>query len=154
VNGGIAGSGTIVVGVDGSESSSRALAWAAGLGRALGAEVVVVHALGLIHRRPNGDTVASDTHRGEIRAELDELWCAPVRDADVPYRTELREGNPVTVLLETADASDASLIVVGSRGLGGFPGLQLGSTSAQVVQHARRPVVVVPDVPDIPGAAE
>jgi nucleotide-binding universal stress UspA family protein len=77
-----------------------------------------------------------------------------VRDADVPYRTELREGNPVTVLLETADASDASLIVVGSRGLGGFPGLQLGSTSAQVVQHARRPVVVVPDVPDIPGAAE
>jgi nucleotide-binding universal stress UspA family protein len=140
--------GRIVVGVDGSEASGRAVHWAASVAGALDREVVVVHALGLIHRRPSGETVASDTHRDEIRAELERSWCAPLRDAGVPYRSELREGNPVTVLLETADAADANLIVVGSRGVGGFPGLQLGSTSAQVAQHARRPVVIVPDVPE------
>ena len=140
----------IVVGVDGSEASGRAVGWAARLAGALGGEVVVVHALGLVHRRPSGETVASDTHRDEIRAELEHAWCAPLRNAGVAYRSELREGNPVTVLLEAADATDASLIVVGSRGLGGFPGLQLGSTSAQVAQHARRPVVIVPDIPLVP----
>jgi nucleotide-binding universal stress UspA family protein len=143
--------GPIVVGVDGSDASGRAVAWAASLGGALGAEVVVVHALGLIHRRPTGETVASDTHRDEIREELERAWCAPLREAGVPYRSELREGNPVTALLETAEATQASLLVVGNRGLGGFPGLLLGSTSAQVAQHARRPVVIVPDLTDDPG---
>jgi nucleotide-binding universal stress UspA family protein len=137
----------IVVGVDGSAASGRAATWAATLAGALGGEVVVVHALGLLHRRPSGESVASDTHRDEILEDLEESWCGPVRGAGVPFRAELREGNPVTALLETADEVDASLLVVGSRGLGGFPGLQLGSTSAQVAQHARRPVVIVPDVP-------
>jgi nucleotide-binding universal stress UspA family protein len=136
---------TIVVGVDGSAASGRATAWAATLAGALGGEVVVVHALGLLHHRPDGETVASDTHRDEIRADLEQVWCAPAREAGVAYRSEVREGNPVTVLLETADDVDASLIVVGSRGLGGFPGLQLGSTSAQVAQHSHRPVAIVPD---------
>jgi nucleotide-binding universal stress UspA family protein len=136
-----------VVGVDGAAASGRAAAWAATLAAALGGEVVVVHALGLLHRRPSGETVASDTHRDEILEDLEQHWCAPVRAAGVPYRCELREGNPVTALLETADEVDAGLLVVGSRGIGGFPGLQLGSTSGQVAQHARRPVVIVPDAP-------
>ena len=61
------------------------------------------------------------------------------------FRAELREGTPVTSLLELADEVDADLLVVGSRGVGGFPGLLLGSTSTQVAQHARRPVVIVPE---------
>jgi nucleotide-binding universal stress UspA family protein len=56
----------------------------------------------------------------------------------------LRDGNAVTVLLTLADELDADLIVVGSRGVGGFPQLLLGSTSTQLAQHAHRPVLVVP----------
>ena len=55
------------------------------------------------------------------------------------YRAELREGNPVTALLELADDVAADLVVVGNRGVGGFPGLQLGSTSTQLAQHAVGP---------------
>ena len=113
--------------------------------RALDADVVAVHALGLLHHSPSGEWVSSDTHRDEIRAELEQSWCAPLREAGVNYRAELREGNPVTALLAVADDLDADVIVVGSRGTGGFPGLLLGSTSSQVAQHARRPVVIVPE---------
>jgi nucleotide-binding universal stress UspA family protein len=135
----------IVVGIDGSTQAHRAEQWSADLARALDAEVVAVHALGLLHRTATGELVASDTHRDEIRAEFEQSWCAPLRDAGVRYRAELREGNPVTALLDVADELDADLVVVGSRGAGGFPGLLLGSTSAQVAQHARTPVVIVPE---------
>jgi nucleotide-binding universal stress UspA family protein len=135
----------IVVGLDGSEHSQRAAEWAASLATSIDAEVVGVHALGLLHRTPGGELVPSDTHRDEIRDQLETSWCAPFRAASVAYRAELREGNPVTTMLELADDVDADLLVVGSRGVGGFPGLLLGSTSTQVAQHARRPVVIVPE---------
>jgi nucleotide-binding universal stress UspA family protein len=133
----------IVVGLDGSEHARRAASWAASLASDLDADVVGLHALGLLHQTATG-IVASDTHRDEIAEELDVSWCAPFRDAAVRYRAELREGSPVTSLLELADEVDADLVVVGSRGIGGFPGLQLGSTSTQVAEHARKPVVIVP----------
>jgi nucleotide-binding universal stress UspA family protein len=135
----------IVLGVDGSVDACRAATWAADLARAVGAEVVAVHALGLLHYLSNGAWVSSDTHRDEISAEFEQSWCAPLRDAGVSYRAELREGNPIAALLEVADDQSADVIVVGSRGTGGFPGLLLGSTSAQLAQHARRPVVIVPE---------
>lgn len=134
----------IVVGVDGSKHARAAAEWAAGLARAVGGEVTAVHALGLLHHTTTGALVASDTHRDEIRTEFENSWCAPLYEAAIPYRAELREGNPVTALLESADDFDADIVVVGSRGVGGFPGLLLGSTSAQVAQHASRPVVIVP----------
>jgi nucleotide-binding universal stress UspA family protein len=56
------------------------------------------------------------------------------------------DGDPVTVLLETAEREGADLVVVGSRGVGGHPDLLLGSTSHQVIRFSRRPVVVVPPV--------
>jgi nucleotide-binding universal stress UspA family protein len=138
----------VVVGVDGSTQASHATKWAAGLARAVDAEVIAVHALGLLHRSTTGAVVGSDTHREEIRREFEDSWCAPLRDAGVAYRAALREGNPVTALLESVDEFHADLVVVGSRGVGGFPGLLLGSTSTQLAQHMRRPVVIVPE----PGA--
>jgi Universal stress protein family len=71
-------------------------------------------------------------------------WCAPLRHAGRPPSCPVVEGNPATVLMETAEAQPAGLIVVGRRGMGGFDELLLGSMSQQLVQHAVRPVSVVP----------
>jgi len=65
-------------------------------------------------------------------------------DVDIPTSYELRDGNPVLVLLAIARERDADLLVLGSRGLGGFPDQLLGSTSTQVAQQAPCPVVIVP----------
>jgi len=135
----------IVAGVDGSAYARRALEWAAGLAGITGAEVVAVHALGLLDTVAGGERVPSQAHRAEIGQLLDSVWCAPLARAGVRWRHELREGNPVSVLLAVGDELDADVLVVGSRGLGGFPELLLGSTSTQVAQHASRPVVIVPE---------
>lgn len=134
----------IIVGVDGSMQARHAAEWAADLAHAVDAEVIAVHALGLLHHAATGVPVSSDTHREEIRTEFEDTWCAPLHDAGVRYRANLREGNPVTALLDSVEEFDADVVVVGSRGVGGFPELLLGSTSTQVAQHARRPVVIVP----------
>jgi len=134
----------IVVGTDGSENAHRALEWTAALAAPTGAEVVAVHCLGLLFR-PNATAVQpAQPHRDEIRALLDTEWTTTLRETGITHRTELRDGSPVTVLLAVAADVDADLLVVGSRGVGGFPGLLLGSTSTQLAQHSTRPVMIVP----------
>lgn len=135
----------IVVGVDGSDDSKRALKWASELAVALGAEVVAVHALGLLSHigSPSAVTPAQD-HREEVRATLEGDWTATLRSSGAVHRCRLVDGNPVIALMKAADQEDADLVVVGSRGTGGFPGLQLGSTSHQLLQHSRRPIAVIP----------
>lgn len=120
----------VVVGVDGSTASNRAASWAAGLVAETGGEVVVVHAAGLLARQTA--TVGSSS------------WCEPFEVAGVPYRWVVAEGNPVLALLHVAADVAADLVVVGKRGSGGFPGLQLGSTSQELVAHSPVAVVVVP----------
>jgi nucleotide-binding universal stress UspA family protein len=147
-----------VVGTDGSDNARHALRWVAGLARASDAEVVAVHCLGLLFH-PGAGVLGpgalgpgalepSQSHRDEIRALLDGDWTAPLRDAGVRHRAELRDGSPVTVLLAVADEFDADLLVVGRRGAGGFPGLLLGSTSSQLAQYSIRPVTIVPPASD------
>jgi nucleotide-binding universal stress UspA family protein len=138
----------IVVGVDGSANAEAAVRWAAGLAEISGAEVVAVHALGLLERMASDEEpVPAQKHRDEVQRRLENEWCAPLRDAGVRWRSTLRDGSPVTALLAAAEDETADLVVVGSRGLGGFPELLLGSTSTQVAQHSTRPVMVVPNAP-------
>ena len=136
---------TILVGVDGSGCARRALEWTIDVAGAVGAEVVAIHALGLLTHLP-GPAVPSAGHRPEVQEAFDG-WCAPLRSSAVAHRCLLVEGNPVIALLRAAEEHHADLVVVGSRGTGGFPGLQLGSSSLQLVQHSPRPVVVVPAHP-------
>jgi len=134
----------IVVGVDGSDNAVRAVEWAAGLATATGAEVVAVHALGLIEHLDGDEIVPSEPHRDEIRQRFETHWCAPLDAAGVSCRKLLRDGTAQMAILGAADELGADLIVVGSRGLGGFPELLLGSTSTQVAQQSRCPVTIVP----------
>jgi nucleotide-binding universal stress UspA family protein len=132
----------IVVGTDGSTNARCAVARAADLACDTGAELVVVCAVGLL-----ATAASPGTHR-EIREQLEGDWTETARQSGARVRTEMRDGNPVRVLLAIADEIDADVIVVGSRGFGGFPELLLGSTSTQLAQHSHRPVLIVPRVDD------
>jgi nucleotide-binding universal stress UspA family protein len=82
-----------------------------------------------------------DEFRKLAEASLEET-VAKVGTAGVSVTPILREGQPADILC--AEAAEADLLVVGSRGLGGFRGLLIGSVSQQVVHHAPCPVVVLP----------
>jgi nucleotide-binding universal stress UspA family protein len=133
----------IVVGVDGSPGAAAAQHVAAGLAAVAGAEVVAVHVIGLLESIDPSGHGPVDRHR-QIDDKLDHEWTRPLVHAGIKHRCLVRDGNPVIALLMAADEVQADMIVVGSRGLGGFPELLLGSTSTQVAQHAHCPVVIVP----------
>jgi nucleotide-binding universal stress UspA family protein len=134
----------VLVGVDESPNAARALEWAVALARGLGAEVVAVHALGLLTHLGAGAPVPAEGHAEEVRKRMDEEWCAPLRRSGVPWRSLLVGGDPVGVLQRAAEEEDAGLVVVGRRGAGNRPGLFLGSTSHQLAEACSRPVVIVP----------
>ncbi|MEL7157483.1 MAG: universal stress protein [Actinomycetota bacterium] len=132
-----------VVGLDGSENSSRAAAVAARLARDCGGSILAVHAVGLLERLgPAGGRRSIRLVHQEIESTMTSAWCAPFSGLDLVSRVV--DGNPITVLLDAADRSD-DVIVVGRRGAGHHAGSALGSTSAQVVERSHRPVLVVPD---------
>lgn len=134
----------ILIAVDGSEDSVAAVRFGAELAAALPADVVVVHALGLLERLEVEEPTPAPELQARFRERCRDVWCRPLLDAQVPFRVEVRDGAPVPVILAVADEEEADLVVLGCRGLGGFPELLLGSTSTQVAQHARCPVTIVP----------
>ena len=133
----------ILVALDDSDGAARAVRFVAALAPRLGAEVVAVHALGLLTHLGGAQAVPAQSHRGEVLALL-QVWAGALTEAGVAHRCLVVDGNPVQALLAAAADEHADIIVVGKRATGGVPGLQLGSTSQQLVQHADVPVVVVP----------
>ncbi|MEV5010833.1 universal stress protein [Streptomyces sp. NPDC055692] len=133
----------VVVGVDGSQSSYEALRWAvryAGLVDGIVQAVAVWELPGLYSwSAPAVDMeVDEDETREKMRKELTEVLGA---DAAGSVRSHLVHGNPADVLLRAAEG--AEVLVVGSRGRGGFARALLGSVSQHVSQHAGCPVVIV-----------
>lgn len=137
----------IVVGVDGSEEALHALRWAAGLARVVEADVELVAAY---HAAPIGigsPWVAPVETVGEAemrQSALNLLDTAVERAdaADVVIERTAVSGPAATRLRDRAE--EAHLLVVGSRGHGGFTGLLLGSVSRRCLAHPPCPVVVVP----------
>ena len=139
---------TIVVGTDGSAGAQRAVGWALEEARLRGAELVILHvwALPLIDALPEAWVLATpvghtderlhdaDGGRGAERSSTPPWPQRGQAGPDVAVRGELAEGRPAVALVEAA--RDADLLVVGSRGLGGFAGLLLGSVGSQCVHHA------------------
>ena len=158
----------IVVGVDGSAGAAVALAWAVEEARLRGSAVDAVHAwrLPLYAAAPEPWFVGMPELPHELDAQVEAATEAHARDvlaaavaaaeresgdAGIEIRKEVVRGQAAHVLLEAA--RDADLLVVGSRGHGGFAGLLLGSVSQQCVQHASCPVVVVPAAPGADGGS-
>jgi nucleotide-binding universal stress UspA family protein len=137
----------IVVGLDGSEGADRALEWAATLARDLGADIVAVTSLPTASiASPMGMPIPIDDSatRGELMTVLDDQWCALLRKMEIPHRCFVEIGSPADAIMHVAEREQAQLIVVGSRGRGGFKGLLLGSVGQQLTHHATVPVVVIP----------
>jgi nucleotide-binding universal stress UspA family protein len=137
----------IVVGVDGSQGSRRALAWALEEARLRRASVRAVYAYLVPPGFGWGYLPPGRIDRSFFRDRAEELvegLVAELAGADRRGGTVCGaavEGVPAEVLCGAA--RHAELLVVGSRGLGGFGGLLLGSVSHQCAQHAPCPVVVV-----------
>jgi nucleotide-binding universal stress UspA family protein len=132
----------IVVGIDGSEPSRQALEWAAAEARLRQAEleIVLVWEFPLVNYH-GFSTVARPEDLEEAARETLARAARSVTTDDLVVTPALVEGMPAPVLLERAEG--AELLVVGSRGHGGFTGLLLGSVSMHCVTHAPCTVAVV-----------
>jgi nucleotide-binding universal stress UspA family protein len=135
----------IVVGVDGSPSSINALRWAARQAKLTGAEIEAVTVwsypagYGLAPVSDGAADFEGDAGKVLFEALAEVSGIAP----DVVIEPLVVHGHAADVLVR--EAKDADLLVVGSRGHGGFAGMLLGSVSQHCVQHARCPVLVVRD---------
>jgi len=140
--------GRIVVGVDGSTPSKAALAWALEEARLRDASVQVVHAwqfpaVGLTTFGAAALPVIAPEDLEHAAEETVQQMLAAVADRAkaVEVTSSVERGHPAEALVAAAKGAD--LLVVGSRGHGGFTGMLLGSVSSHVVHHATCPVVVV-----------
>ncbi len=136
----------IVVGVDGSDCSVRALSWAADEARAHGAELTVVTA----YPTPSSvsdmalgiPTIDQTDWKGEAETALQgTLEDTLGKDPGVTVQTQAVEGSPTKALIKLSRKAD--LLVVGTRGHGGFKGMLLGSVSQHLTAHSHCAVTVV-----------
>lgn len=139
----------IIVGVDGSGHSRRALEWAVSEAATRHAPLTVL----TVHRtvagylgepvQYAGDQELTEQARKEAQKETDDVLDEFAGPAKPSVTVRAVTGLPADALL--AAAEDADLLVVGARGAGGFRRLLLGSVSTHVTHHAHCPVVVVPE---------
>lgn len=138
----------IIVGVDGSGHSQRALEWAmkeAGM-RHAPLTVLTVHPA-IVGYFGGVVTSASDLElteqtQGAVKVEADRVLAG--LDGPHPESVTVKavHGFPVEEIINAS--KDADIVVLGSRGVGGFSRMLMGSTAGQVVQHAHCPVLIVP----------
>jgi nucleotide-binding universal stress UspA family protein len=140
----------IVVGIDGSPNAQRALEWAVGEAavRRVPLTVITVYSSvvsfwgGAVEVPP--DSTVADKARADAREAADKALAAALAGDEQPESVtfEAISGQPADELIRASQ--DADLIVVGSRGTGGFARLLLGSVGTQVAYHAHCPAVIIP----------
>lgn len=139
----------LVVGVDGSDHAHRALTWAIkeAAMRQVALTVLAVHEVAASGWTGNPIILAGDEEDTEkVRKATEEAVAKAAAELGQPQPPSVTvralTGFPAHELIEAS--RDADLVVLGSRGAGGFTRLMMGSVSSQVVHHAHCPVVVVP----------
>jgi nucleotide-binding universal stress UspA family protein len=133
----VGSSNRIVVGVDGSETSMRALDWAAAEADRTGAvlEIQTAYEPGYVH-------VTHDEIQRSMERLVEEAAARVTKLAPrVTTTSETHEESPAKALIEASDGAD--LLVIGSRGLGGFKGLLLGSVSQKCCLHAHCSLAII-----------
>ncbi len=132
----------IVVGVDGSAASIEALQWAGRAARATGARIEAVTSWEYPTSYGMSGAFGDWDPAADAQQVVDNAVAAafPGQKPDAIHAT-ICEGHPAQVLITAS--RDAEMLVVGSRGRGGFVGLLLGSVSAYCAEHAPCPVVVI-----------
>ena len=132
----------ILVGVDGSPNAGIAAAWAVEIGRRTETPVAAIAAWS---QRPSSSEAAIHDFVSEMDTQMAEVAARSLHDAGIDGVEVTAARGPVAeVLLTTANESNASMLVVGTRGLGPLSGLLLGSISRRLLFAARLPLVVVP----------
>jgi nucleotide-binding universal stress UspA family protein len=142
-------SGRVVVGIDGSENAKKAARWAAREAGLRGTKLELVSAWQIpinSYAYGYGFTAMSEEMLKGLAKRAEDDMAAALEEArteaaDIEMETIAARGQAANVLLEASKGAD--LLVVGSRGLGGFRELLLGSVSQQCAQHATCPVVIV-----------
>jgi nucleotide-binding universal stress UspA family protein len=137
---------TIVVGIDGSPGSRKALTWAAAEAAAHDAELVVINVWEHTLLPPAGSVSVSERYVPDPSQRTTDDLVQVIKEelGDEPpvlVRAHVKQGRPAKVLIE--ESATADLLVVGKRGHGGFVGLVLGSVSQHVAAYAKCPVTVV-----------
>jgi universal stress protein A len=138
---------TVLVAMDFSEDSKRALAYAASMAQGLGAELILLH---VVESFPIDRFISPETLAAEYSARLEgakrelQSLSEGFRDKGCIRRPNLaRVGKPYQVVVETAQETGADLIVLGSHGYTGLKRVYLGSTAERVVRHAPCAVLVI-----------
>ncbi|AVZ39446.1 MULTISPECIES: universal stress protein [unclassified Dietzia] len=134
----------VVVGVDGGPDSLKALAWAADYASTVGAPVIALAAVetpAVVGPYAMAGWVDPEVLEDRARTMLADSVRDTLGDEAQVEQTVIR-GHPAEAIVTASQ--DARLVVVGSRGWGGFRGLLMGSVSQHVVSHAHSPVVVLP----------
>jgi nucleotide-binding universal stress UspA family protein len=143
----------VIVGMDGSPESHGALEFAVEEAIARGAEVHAVFVWSVLDVNDIGPIVveylAAEDEATAVRlvTEATKGWSDRYPDLVITHRV-VHAPDPVDALVRLS--GDAGLVVVGSRGRGGFLGLRLGSTGDGLIRHAKTAVVVVPLTPTTP----
>ncbi|MDO5099122.1 MAG: universal stress protein [Corynebacterium sp.] len=147
----------VVVAVDGSDASKNAVRWAANTAAKRDVPLRIaasytmpqfLYAEGMVPPQELFDELKNETEHTIEEARQIALEVAP--DLKIAYT--IAEGTPIDMLLEMSKT--VTMIVMGSRGLGGLSGMVMGSVSAAVVSHAKCPVVVVREDNDVTEATK
>ena len=139
----------ILVLVDGSDNSKRALEYAAYMAQVSKASVDLLHVINLGAEIASLTPVTSGYVPDQVAKDLEEAGAIILKESAIGFavgtrvKAHLEIGVPTDVALEFCEENKTDLIVMGSRGLGFFKGLVLGSVSSYLVEHATCPVLVI-----------
>jgi nucleotide-binding universal stress UspA family protein len=136
----------ILVPVDGSDISYRALDSALFLSERMGSKITAIHVIEkvptvYIQSQKLLDEIL-ETHKNESQKILDECSSIATKKG-IAINTTLLEGNPASTILEFSQTEKYEVIIIGSRGMGHFKELILGSVSSKVIHHSLCPVLLI-----------
>ena len=135
---------TILIAVDGSEFSEKAVRYGCAMGPPLNAEVILLHVVPmLVSATPYHDTVSDQPFLALQKVGEDILAKAKKIAGEVPVTDLIDHGDPAARIIEIAEERNVDLIIMGSRGLSGIRRLFTGSISDKVANQANCPVMIV-----------